>query len=84
VLARSIVTVGRATDNDIVVDEQFAGWQTVSEHHARLTQEADGFVVEDLKSENGTFVNGDRTDRNLLTGGMTIAFGSVGFIYRVP
>ncbi|HUS17456.1 MAG TPA: FHA domain-containing protein [Chloroflexia bacterium] len=84
VLARNTVTLGRALDNDIVIDDQFTGWQTVSAHHARLARQADGFVLDDLQSENGTFVNGARTGQNLLEDGMTIAVGKVEFVYRVP
>jgi hypothetical protein len=85
VLARKVVTLGRAPDNDIVIDNQFIGWQTVSPHHARLTEQAEGgFLLEDLQSENGTFVNSARTGQNLLEDGMTIALGKVEFIYRVP
>ncbi|HMA35747.1 MAG TPA: FHA domain-containing protein, partial [Chloroflexia bacterium] len=84
VLARNTVTLGRATDNDIVIDDQFMGWQTVSAHHARLVRQPDGFNIEDLQSENGTFVNSARTGQNLLEDGMTVALGQVEFIYRVP
>jgi hypothetical protein len=84
VLARNVVKIGRALDNDIVIDDQFMGWQTVSPHHARLTRQPEGFLIEDLNSENGTFVNSARTGQNLLEDGMTLAFGKVEFIYRVP
>lgn len=85
VLARKVVTLGRAPDNDIVIDNQFIGWQTVSPHHARLTeQDEGGFLLEDLQSENGTFVNSARTGQNVLEDGMSVALGKVEFIYRVP
>jgi hypothetical protein len=84
VLARDVITVGRALDNDIVIDDQFIGWQTVSPRHAELRRRAEGFVLRDLDSENGTFVNSARTGENVLQDGMTIAFGKVEFIYRVP
>ncbi len=84
VLARGTVNIGRALDNDVVIDDQFIGWQTVSPHHARLTREEDGFAIEDLSSDNGTFVNGARTGDNVLADGMVLALGKVEFIYRVP
>lgn len=84
VLARDLITVGRALDNDIVIDDQFIGWQTVSPRHAELRRSASGFTLRDLNSENGTFVNSSRTGENALDDGMTIAFGKVEFIYRVP
>lgn len=84
VLARNTVTLGRANDNDVVIDDSFIGWQTVSPHHARLTRQGDGFILTDLQSDNGTFVNSARTGQNLLEDGMTVALGKVEFVYRVP
>ena len=84
VLARDLITIGRGLDNDIVIDDQFMGWQTVSPRHAELRRTPNGFVLRDLNSENGTFVNSARTGENLLQDGMTLAFGKVEFIYRVP
>lgn len=45
--------IGRAEDCDLIVTEP-----TVGSHHCRLTRREDGFVLEDLESRNGTFVNG--------------------------
>ena len=47
--------IGGRADCDVVVDRP-----TVSGRHCCLTQEADGFCLEDLNSTNGTFVNGQR------------------------
>ena len=50
------VTIGRAPDNDLVVDDML-----VSRHHAELHGDTvDGFELADLGSHNGTFVNGER------------------------
>jgi hypothetical protein len=46
------ITVGRAATSDIVLDEPF-----VSSTHARLFPRDQFYVVEDLGSTNGTFVN---------------------------
>jgi hypothetical protein len=48
------VTFGRGEDNDIVIPDP-----AVSRVHAELRQEADGFVVSDRGSANGTRVNGE-------------------------
>jgi ABC-type multidrug transport system ATPase subunit/ABC-type multidrug transport system permease subunit len=45
--------IGRGSDCDLVVPEA-----AVSTRHCRLTQQGSGFVIEDLGSKNGTFVNG--------------------------
>ncbi|MDJ0764587.1 MAG: ATP-binding cassette domain-containing protein [Myxococcota bacterium] len=47
--------IGRAHENDHVIDHPL-----VSKHHARLTAEGDGYLLEDLESANGTFVNGEK------------------------
>lgn len=48
------VTLGRAKDCDIVLPER-----QVSRHHARIERDATGFILRDLGSKNGTFVNGE-------------------------
>src|SRR5207244_3253260 len=49
------VSIGRAPGCDVVLDNP-----VVSHAHAELRRDGDGFVVSDLGSTNGTFVNGDR------------------------
>ena len=52
----SALTVGRVDDNDVIItDDSF-----VSSHHARIEIRPDSVWVVDLKSTNGTFVNGQR------------------------
>ena len=48
----SEVTIGRLPDNTVVIDNP-----AVSGHHARIFVEGDDYVVEDLRSKNGTYVN---------------------------
>src|SRR5690606_4383398 len=52
-LTRPVTTIGRAADNDIVLDDP-----SVSRRHARVVRRRNGFVVEDLDSFNGTTVAG--------------------------
>ncbi len=49
------IYIGRDVQNDIVITEA-----EVSRRHARLTRQASAYVLEDLGSTNGTFVNGKR------------------------
>lgn len=48
------ITIGRLPENDIVFDHK-----SVSRNHARITETDDGtYLIEDLNSKNGTYVNG--------------------------
>jgi pSer/pThr/pTyr-binding forkhead associated (FHA) protein len=51
----NVLAIGRLEDNDIITDDSF-----ISSHHARIEIRPDGVWVVDLKSTNGTFVNGHR------------------------
>jgi hypothetical protein len=74
--------VGRAVDCDLVVTRQFPAWETVSRRHARLFQQAGRWIVEDLSSTNGVYVDGQRTGRNVLYDGCRLGIGGVEFIFR--
>lgn len=52
-LRRGRTVVGRDNDCDIVLPDRL-----VSRHHAQVVWDQDGYVVQDLHSKNGTFVNG--------------------------
>lgn len=55
---------------------------SVSRRHAELTREPDGaWVVTDLGSSNGTRVNDQAVQRQVLAAGDRVAFGSVGFYF---
>lgn len=58
----SLARIGRASDNDIVIDDLL-----VSRHHAELRKDGEDYVLVDLNSQNGTFINGKRIDRSVLT-----------------
>lgn len=57
------VTLGRADDNDVVLADA-----SVSKAHAALERRADAFVIRDLGSTNGIFVDGERA----LSGGPVV------------
>lgn len=72
---RSSMILGRDPQSDLWLDYPMISWR-----HARLTREADGVVVEDLGSLNGTFVGGMRvTSKVLVRPGQEIALGSYRF-----
>src|SRR5260370_7453309 len=64
------MTIGRAPDNDIPIDNL-----AVSNYHARVYVEAGSLVVEDLNSLNGSFLNDIRIERAMLKDGDAILIG---------
>jgi len=75
-LDRSIVTLGRSLDNDVVVNDT-----RVSRHHAQLRRRAGRYVIYDMGSSGGTQVNGDRVSECLLQPGDVINLAGVQIIY---
>jgi ABC-type multidrug transport system ATPase subunit len=72
---RAPVTIGRATDNDIVIQDVLA-----SRHHARLLSTPLGTEIHD-RSINGTFVNGTRVESAVLTEGDVVTIGNVDLVF---
>jgi ABC transport system ATP-binding/permease protein len=68
-------TIGRATDNDIVIQDVLA-----SRHHAFLLQSPLGTEIRDAHSVNGTFVNGVRVGSAVLNEGDVITIGNVDLV----
>ena len=64
------VSIGRLPDNNIVIDNP-----AVSGRHARVFREGNHYVVEDLKSTNGTFVNQKPIARHTLLEGDVVLVG---------
>ena len=62
--------LGRALDNDVVVEHQ-----SVSRHHAELTALNGKFRLRDLNSQNGTFVRGDRVTQTDIANGESLRLG---------
>lgn len=54
-----LITIGRLPDNSMVIDDD----SFISSHHARLEVRPDGVWLVDLKSTNGSFVNGQRVNQ---------------------
>src|SRR6201993_1581483 len=71
VLNRTPFTVGRKVDKDLVIADP-----RVSRDHAQIMQEGHEFFIEDLGSKHGTFVNGERIQRQKLERGDRLEFGA--------
>lgn len=69
-LGRNVVTIGRSTRNKIVLSDH-----AISLIHAEVAPVEGGYVVRDLKSTNGTLVNGRRIREVRLRPGDKIGFG---------
>lgn len=77
-LVRDTYTLGRHRNNDIVINDP-----KVSSFHARIDRSPDGFVIVDLKSRNGSFVNGKRITRGVLATGDEVRLGTARLLYKV-
>ena len=67
---KELITIGRKPDNDIEIDNL-----AVSGHHARIFKAGDWFLIEDLDSLNGTFVNGKMIQESPLKNGDEVLIG---------
>ena len=72
-IRKPVTTVGRALDNDIVLDSG-----EVSRHHARFEYSHHEMRLLDLQSTNGTRVNGKRIESQRVRPGDHLAFGTLG------
>jgi 2-polyprenyl-6-methoxyphenol hydroxylase-like FAD-dependent oxidoreductase len=75
-LGEKPITFGRKSDNTVVIASIRA-----SRFHAEIRREADSFVLHDLKSSNGTLVNGKRVTSLVLTPGDVITIGGESYNY---
>lgn len=73
----SRVTFGREADNVIQLPHP-----NVSKHHGVLLQTADGWIIEDLKSANGIFVNDKLTARTELKDQDRVKIGPYEFFFE--
>lgn len=70
------LTIGRLPDNTVVIDNP-----AVSGHHACVFRDDTHFIVEDLNSTNGTFVNEKRITRHRLQHGDALLVGKHKLIF---
>jgi pSer/pThr/pTyr-binding forkhead associated (FHA) protein len=73
------MVIGRQADSDIPVPSE-----EISRHHARLQVSADGVLVEDMNSANGTFINDKRVQTGLLKPGEELRLDNVRFMLVAP
>lgn len=69
-LLPTTLTIGREHDNNVEIKDP-----DVARYHARILRERGDYVVEDLNSSTGTWVNGERKQRTVLSHGDVIRVG---------
>jgi DNA-binding NtrC family response regulator len=70
VFDKDVITIGAMEDNDIVIDDE-----TVSRNHCRISLDRDSYIIADLDSTNGTFVNRVRVREAYLRPDCTVTLG---------
>ncbi len=71
------ITVGAAADNSLQLDDE-----TVSRYHCRIFLERDHFLIKDLDSTNGTFVNQKKITKMELIDNDTVRLGRTDFKFK--
>ena len=75
-LNRSFIKIGRQLDNHIILEDP-----RVSRSHAQIKLINDRFVIFDMNSTGGTFVNGQPTSQSVLYPGDVVSLAGVVFIF---
>jgi pSer/pThr/pTyr-binding forkhead associated (FHA) protein len=77
-LDRQLVTLGRGSENDIVIE-----CGSVSVKHAQMLRVEGGYELHDVGSTNGIKLDGDRRNVIPLRHGMTVKLGDVAFDFQL-
>jgi pSer/pThr/pTyr-binding forkhead associated (FHA) protein len=75
--AGAVTRLGRALDNDIVINHS-----SVSRHHASIEAVNGAFELRDLQSQNGTYVSDERVTQRPIADGDVIRLGQAPFTFR--
>lgn len=77
-LDRQVVTLGRGSENDIVIESG-----SVSVHHAEMRRIEGGYELHDIGSTNGIKLDGMRHEVIPLFSGLTVRIGDVAFDFSL-
>jgi|SRR5882672_6789957 len=77
-LNEPVVSIGRLGSSDVCLEDPF-----VSRHHCLIRNEGDEYVIEDLHSANGTYLDGERINAGSLKEGCLIAIGTSRFLFKL-
>ncbi|MFH1227446.1 MAG: FHA domain-containing protein [Planctomycetota bacterium] len=76
-LDKDVISFGRSSDNSIVIKSE-----KVSRKHAEIRKDEESFIVVDLASSNGTYVNGNKVSERKLEPGDIIKIGDALIIFE--
>ncbi len=71
VVSSDVIRVGKAGDNDLTITDE-----TVSRVHFEIVRDAKGYLLRDLNSTNGTFLDGAEIKEAYIRAGSVIAAGA--------
>jgi pSer/pThr/pTyr-binding forkhead associated (FHA) protein len=75
-LTRAVINVGRRLDNHLVIEDP-----RISRNHVQLRAIKGRYVIFDLNSTGGTYVNGQRVTQSVLYAGDVISLAGVPLIF---
>jgi tetratricopeptide (TPR) repeat protein len=71
--------IGRGAENDLILEDPT---KAVSRFHAEIRPEGQGWVLIDLNSQNGTWIDGKRIQKTALAPGVTVSLGPYHLKYQ--
>ena len=75
---RQVLNIGRSSESDILLDDI-----TVSRHHAVIEKKDSAYIIKDLESLNGTYINGNIVNEKELSNGDRIQIGKYVFLFFI-
>jgi PPM family protein phosphatase len=81
-LNQANLSMGRASDNDIVIGDEFPNASSVADHHARISLRESWAVIEAIGPDAPIYVNDQRTGRNILHNGWRVTLGEMDLAFR--
>jgi len=75
-ITKSLISIGRKLDNDLVIQDPM-----VSRNHAAIYTEDGKFIIKDMGSTGGTFVNNKKVDEAVLFSGDIILLSSIPLMF---
>jgi protein phosphatase len=81
-LDRTVLTIGRGPNNDIVISDDFSGAASVATRHARVELRDGWVIIESASPGAALFVNGQPTGRNILRNGWRVTLGEFSLTFR--